>query len=319
MAGPLIRIRSIARRLRCAVGRPSEARPAARVEPASAPPLIATPGIRQDLDPRDWRNHHFGLPPARWEALEGRIFWITGAGTGFGRSVAVALAAAGCRVALTGRSPEKLHEAIREMAAYDIPVENSLPVPADLTREADVLAAIDGIMRAFGALDGLVHCAALPQAGDGPAPLMSVTAERWEHMLATNVTSAWLVGRAALAAMLPRERVRMILLTSEAGWASTPGHGPYNVTKSALNTLGASFAAECAARHPHADVQINILNPGEARTEMNRGSATSPYTAACMTLVLLSHPAGGPNGCFFHRDGRHLNFAYSPAYQNRLL
>ena len=111
----------------------------------------------------------------------------------------------------------------------------------------------------------------------------------------------------------------MVFLTSEAGWASTPGFGAYNVTKSALNTLGASFAAECAARHPAADMQINVLVPGEARTEMNQGSTDSPYAIACMTLTLLSHPAGGPNGCFFHRDGRHLSFGHRGPYERTLV
>ena len=57
----------------------------------------ATPGILQHLDPQRWREHRFGLTQARWAGLAGRCFWITGAGTGFGRSMAVALAAAGKR------------------------------------------------------------------------------------------------------------------------------------------------------------------------------------------------------------------------------
>ena len=62
-----------------------------------------------------------------------------------------------------------------------------------------------------------------------------------------------------------------------------------------------------------------MLVPGEARTEMNAGSTASPYAAVGMTLTLLSHPPGGPNGGFFHRDGRHLAFAYSPPFAADLL
>jgi hypothetical protein len=51
--------------------------------------------------------------------------------------------------------------------------------------------------------------------------------------------------------------------------------------------------------------------PGEARSEMNQTSTASPYTAVAMTLALLSHPAAGPNGRFYARDGRHLEFAYA--------
>lgn len=112
---------------------------------------------------------------------------------------------------------------------------------------------------------------------------------------------------------------RIVFLSSFAGWASTPGFGPYNISKSAVNTLGASLAAECAVRYPGQDVQINVLVPGEARTEMNQGSIESPYAVVSMVLVLLSHPPGGPNGFFFNRDGRHLAFAYTQEYPQPLL
>jgi len=107
-------------------------------------------------------------------------------------------------------------------------------------------------------------------------------------------------------------------MTSEAGWAFTPVVGPYNVGKAAVNNLGASLAAECAAHCSDTDVQINVLVPGEARTEMNQGFANSPFSVVCMMLALLSHPPGGPNGCFFHRNGRHLAFAYAQAFPRQL-
>lgn len=75
----------------------------------------------------------------------------------------------------------------------------------------------------------------------------------------------------------------------------------------------------CAVRYPGKDVQINVLVPGEARTDMNQGSTESPYAVVNMVLVLLSHPPGGPSGFFFNRDGRHLPFAYTQEYPPPLL
>jgi NAD(P)-dependent dehydrogenase (short-subunit alcohol dehydrogenase family) len=118
--------------------------------------------------------------------------------------------------------------------------------------------------------------------------------------------------------MLKGSEGRVLFVTSEAGWASTPGFGPYNVSKAALNALAASVAAEYAERFPEADIQVNTLVPGEAKTEMNRRSRESPYAVVSMTLLLLSHPKGGPNGRFFHRDGRHLSFAYTTPYERKL-
>jgi NAD(P)-dependent dehydrogenase (short-subunit alcohol dehydrogenase family) len=278
----------------------------------------ATPGIQQFLDPAGWRDHRFGLPPARWQALSGRTAWITGAGTGYGRCIAVALAAAGARVILSGRRMEKLNESIEKMRSLDIPAENAMNISVDITDSASVEAAADEVRRRYGPVNILVHSAAV-SSGGLTWPLTSMSPAQWNRIIGTNVTGAWLICRAALPDMLAAGSCRVVLLTSEAGWAFTPGVGAYNVTKSALNNLGASLAAECAARYPAADVQINVLIPGEARTEMNKGSIISPYTVVPMTLALLSHPLGGPNGCFFHRDGRHFPFAYAKAYERAVL
>ena len=156
------------------------------------------------------------------------------------------------------------------------------------------------------------------QTKASPYPLAEQSVEVWANLLATNVTGPWLISKAALPLMSTGDGFRMVFLSSEAGWASTPGFGPYNITKSALNTLGASLAAECAMRYRDKDIQINVLVPGEARTEMNQGATQSPYAVVSMALTLLSHPPGGPNGHFFHRDGRHLAFAYAKAYPHML-
>ena len=278
----------------------------------------ATPGIQQFLDPAAWRDHRFGLPPARWQALSGRTAWITGAGTGYGRCIAVALAAAGARVILSSRRAEKLHESIEEMRSLGIPAENAAAIPLDITDRGSVETAAAEVGRRFGPAHLLIHSAAV-SAGGLPWPLTSMTPEQWNRILDTNVTGSWMICRAALPDMLAAGFCRVVLLTSEAGWAFTPGVGAYNVSKSALNNLGASLAAECTARYPAADVQINVLIPGEARTEMNQGSTISPYTVVPMTLALLSHQPGGPNGRFFHRDGRHFPFAYAEAYDRVIL
>lgn len=279
----------------------------------------ATPGIQQFLDPAQWRDHRFGLAPERWQALSGRTAWITGAGTGYGRCIAVALAAAGARVILSSRRIEKLNDSVAEMNSLGVSAANVAVIPLDITDSGVVEAAAGEVRRRFGAADILVQSAAVSAAGLPPSPLTSMTPEQWNRIIDANLTGAWHMCRAALPDMLAAGYCRTLLLTSEAGWAFTPGFGPYNVSKSALNNLGASLAAECAARSPAADIQINVLIPGEARTEMNRGSTISPYTIVPMTLALVSHPAGGPNGRFFHRDGRHFPFAYADAYEGAVV
>ncbi|OQW30843.1 MAG: hypothetical protein A4E19_08835 [Nitrospira sp. SG-bin1] len=280
---------------------------------------ISTPGILQNLAPASWQEHRFGLPLARWERLKGKSFWITGAGTGYGRCIALALAAAGARVFISGRRIEKLHETLAEGVSLGIDVSRCVSVPADIRLETDLARASETIGLFTRSLYGLVHSAALPQQGATSYPLADQSAAAWTDLLATNVTGPWLTCKAAMPFLSHDDEFRIIFLSSFAGWASTPGFGPYNISKSALNTLGASLAAECALKYPGKDVQINVLVPGEARTEMNQGSIESPYAVVSMVLVLLSHPPGGPNGFFFNRDGRHLAFAFTQEYPQSLL
>jgi NAD(P)-dependent dehydrogenase (short-subunit alcohol dehydrogenase family) len=281
--------------------------------------MTITRGLLEYCDPRAWSDHRFGLSSARWSSLAGRTIWITGAGTGFGAAIATMVAAAGGHPILTGRRYQKLEETRAAMADVGVDPARTTLLPCDVRDETEIAGAANEIATRFQTLHGLVVCAALPQPRPTPWPLADLARESWQVLIDTNVTAPWLTARAALPLMMRADAARIVFLTSEAGWASTPGFGPYNVSKAALNSLGASFAAETAERYQQADIQINVLNPGEARSEMNQGSTVSPYTAVAMTLALLSHPPGGPNGCFFVRDGRHLEFAYAKPWDEPLI
>jgi len=230
----------------------------------------------------------------------------------------VALACSEANVFLTGRRESKLKESIQEAEALGSPKSNCIVVPADVTSEEQIAAAVGLIEKTKSSLRGVVHSAGVAQPRRSRWPLTEETLESWRQILATNVLGAWLLTKGAFPLMVRGGAARVLLLSSEAGWADTPGFGQYNVSKAALNSLGASLAAECALHYPEADVQVNVVVPGEARTEMNQGSETSPYTLASLALLLLSHPAGGPNGRFFHRDGRHLEFGQTAPHASSL-
>jgi NAD(P)-dependent dehydrogenase (short-subunit alcohol dehydrogenase family) len=283
------------------------------------PGAFVTHGILQDANPADWKRHRFGLAPDRWTRLAGKVIWVTGAGTGFGQSLAVGLAAAGARVILSGRRRAKLEESCAEMRRFGIDPTACLICPVDITDPADVERAMTCITDRFGALDGVIANAGTFLTGLGQWPLMDQDPADWDRQFNLNVKAQWLVARAGLPLMAAGGETRILFITSEAGWAYTPSAGHYNVSKAALNNLGASLAAECADRYPDKDIQINVVAPGEARTEMNQGSDTSPYSLVSMALILLSHPRGGPNGRFFFKDGRHLAFAYAEPWDRPLM
>jgi 3-oxoacyl-[acyl-carrier protein] reductase len=278
-----------------------------------------TPGVLPDLAPHDWKQHHYGLPQTRWEHFGNRNYWITGAGTGFGRALAVALASARAHVFLSGRRAEKLHESLEEMRSFGIATGRCHVLPLDITNSTDIIESRNYVERHCSSLHGLINSAAIPQSGGSLWPLQEESREFWDHLFNVNVTAQWELSKLVLPHLVKSKEIKILFLTSAAAWGFAHGFGQYNITKAALNSLGGSLAEECAARYYNLDVQINVLDPGEARTEMNQGSRTSPYTIASMALILLSHPKGGPNGKFFHRDGRHLQFGFSQPYEKILI
>jgi NAD(P)-dependent dehydrogenase (short-subunit alcohol dehydrogenase family) len=279
----------------------------------------ATDGILQNIVPKNWKSHRFGLSADRWNYLKNKSFWVTGAGTGYGRCISIALAGAGATVFLTGRRQEKLLETINEMKSLNIQTDTCHILPADITDKGQIKEACKYITGLSDSLYGLINNAALPTKEGLRHPLQDMTLEDWNRIMQTNVTAPWLVTKLIFPHMIKGGTARILFITSEAGWAFTSGFGPYNVSKAALNSLTACIAEEYSSRYSELDLQINALVPGEARTEMNKNSPESPYVVVNMVLLLLSHPRGGPNGRFFHRDGRHLEFAYSTAYRKSLL
>jgi len=229
-----------------------------------------------------------------------------------------ALACAGARVFLTGWRQSKLYEAVDELRSLGISAEKFHVVPADVTSEEQIERAFGQIQTSCQALDGLINNAAVAQSTRFAFPLLQESLECWDEIMRVNLRAPWLVARTALPHMLISGVVKVLFITSEAGWGFAPGFGQYNVSKAALNSLTVNMAEECHARYPDMDIQINGLDPGQARTEMNRGSTRSPFIVACMALLLLSHPKGGPNGKFFSQDGRHLEYTMASAYEKPL-
>ncbi len=271
--------------------------------------------------PPEWASaaesaaRRFGLDAGAWGELKGRLFWVTGAGSGIGRALCLALAAAGAGLVLTGRRPDKLAETEHLIRVLGFAPALCLRVPADLTESADIARASARVLAEGGPIHGLISNAAIASL-HGPHPLLDAPVEAWHRMMATNVTASFLLARAVLPAMLAAGSGRILMIGSEAGWAARFPLGDYNVSKAALNSLTANLASEVADAHPGADVQINLLVPGEVRSEMNTGSTTSPLAVCPMALALLAQPHGGPSGRLFHRDGRSLGFGYIEPYSS---
>jgi meso-butanediol dehydrogenase / (S,S)-butanediol dehydrogenase / diacetyl reductase len=180
-----------------------------------------------------------------------RSVLITGGGTGIGAAAARALAGDGYRVCVAGRRPEPLAAVAESVGGH--------AVAADVTRAQDAERAVTECVERFGRLDTLVVSSG---AGAGGA-VLDQTLERWNRVIQTNLTGAFLVCRAALPHLL-ETRGAIVTVASLAGLRADPDSAAYCSSKAGLIMLTQSMALD----YGPAGVRANCVCPGWIRTDM---------------------------------------------------
>ena len=190
-----------------------------------------------------------------------KVAIVTGAGSGIGRAVSLALLNAGWSVALAGRRGAQLEETARAAEAGE-----SLILPTDVSDEAAVDALFDLTRARFGRLDLLFNNAG---AGAPPVPIEDHTLEHWKRVVDVNLTGAFLCTRAAFRVMKDQEPQggRIINNGSIAAYAPRPRTVAYAATKAAITGLTRATSLDGRV-HNIACGQIDI---GNAATDMTRG------------------------------------------------
>ncbi|HUJ76762.1 MAG TPA: SDR family oxidoreductase [bacterium] len=189
-----------------------------------------------------------------------KIALVTGAGSGIGKSVALALMADGWSVALTGRRKDRLEATAQEGKATG---QRSLVFPADVGDPVAVRALFAKTREAFGRLDLLFN-----NAGSGaPAiPLEELTYEQWQTVVNANLTGTFLCTQEAFKIMKDQQPRggRIINNGSISAHAPRPNSGPYTATKHGVTGL-TKVASLDGRKYDIACGQIDI---GNAATEM---------------------------------------------------
>ena len=260
-------------------------------------------------------NH---LPKCRLAKLSGKSIWVIGAGSGYGKAATLLLASAGCQVFISGRTQEKLEQTWNMAKSMGLDVSKLIVGPADITNVDSLDNALTNIRQYTHILYGLVLTAAMPQNQPCQTPLLDFSMEQWCSMMSTNLDSAFLTIKMAIPLLIQSSQARILCFTSKAGWSDTLGFGPYNISKCALNAYVASVAQELRYRYPYQDIQINAIEPGEAFTEMNQGSPTSPLAISKILLHLLTTNKDGPSGKFFDREMSSIRFNSVEPYVDTL-
>jgi NAD(P)-dependent dehydrogenase (short-subunit alcohol dehydrogenase family) len=246
--------------------------------------------------------------------LAGKIAVVTGAGRGLGRSVAIALAQRGAKLAIVSRSRDQLHDTAREIDAAG---GSALALPADISGPEAVDDLRARVQAEIGTAQILINAAGV----FGPIQLVHQSdPRRWIETLAVNTIGPYLTCRAFVGGMLERGWGRIVNFSSAASLhAPGPLNSAYGTSKVALN----QFTRHLAAELDSTGVTANVIHPGEVKTDMwaairaesqttgpvgeayrawanevGQSGGDDPQKAVDLILKLLGHQSAATNGQF---------------------
>jgi gluconate 5-dehydrogenase len=211
--------------------------------------------------------------------LSGRRALVTGSSKGIGAALAAGLAGAGAEIVLNGRDRTALERARAELAERTGAEVHTAAF--DVTDEAAVNEAVAAIESGVGPIDILVNNTGVQHR----EPLLDVSRENFDRLITTNLTSAFLVGRAVAAGMVERGHGKIVNICSVQTWLARPGIGAYAASKGGLAMLTRGMCAEWAG----SGVTVNGLAPGYVVTELTRPLVEDP---AFDTWIRGRTPAG---------------------------
>ena len=180
---------------------------------------------------------------------------VTGAARGIGLAISSRLAADGARVAVLDLALEAAQAAAKKVGT------GAIAIAADVTKTADVEAAVKRVVDTWGRLDILVNNAGITGRS---FPIWELSDEDWHRVMATDLTSVFLCCRAAVKVMLRQGAGRIINIASMAGKEGNPTLVPYSSAKAGVIGLTKALAKEVATR----GIYVNAVAPAVIGTEL---------------------------------------------------
>lgn len=202
--------------------------------------------------------------------LTGKCALVTGASGGIGEAVALALHSRGARVGLSGTRRERLEAVAAKLGS------SAVILPCDLKDRAQVANLVPQAEEGLGRLDILVNNAGVTKDN----LFMRMRDEEWDDVIAVNLTSAFILCRAALRNMMRQRSGRIINISSITGVMGNPGQGNYAASKAGLIGMTKALAREVASR----GITANCIAPGFIETPMTHG-LNQKQTEAIATAV----------------------------------
>jgi len=188
-------------------------------------------------------------------SLRDKVAVITGGGSGIGLAITRAFASEGAIVVIAARTASRLNEAAEAINSNG---GKARAIPTDITDENQVRQMVAQTLAEYGRIDILVNNAGIP----GPtAGIADMELDRWNEVLAVNLTGSMLCAREVLKDMMARKSGNIINISSVGGMSGFPMRSPYCVTKMGIIAFTETLAIE-AGEH---NIRVNCISPAAVR------------------------------------------------------
>jgi NADP-dependent 3-hydroxy acid dehydrogenase YdfG len=191
------------------------------------------------------------------ERVAGKVALVTGASSGIGEAAALALAAAGASVAVSGRRKDRLDSLVRRI---EMSGGKGLALPGDVSIEADATQAVKDTVARLGRIDILINSAGVNEAGG----IESLPLELWRKVIDTNLMGTLYSCKAAVPAMKAQGSGDIINISSTAGRRAAAAFAAYATSKFGVTGLTESLRQEVGG----AGIRVCIIEPGATATDI---------------------------------------------------
>ena len=190
-----------------------------------------------------------------------RVVIITGAGSGLGRSMTIALAEVGCSVAAVDINIDRLKNLSTETQNLDGEI---FPICLDISKARNCISIVKQTLQKFERVDALVNNAGVsiaiinPEFRRNKVMFWDVPEEKWDQMFDINVKASFIIAKAAVPYMIRQAWGRIVNVTTSLDTMIRPSWTPYGPSKAALEAASANWAGDLSDKN----VTVNVLIPG---------------------------------------------------------